>query len=145
MVEPGGAVAGRAGVGPESFVAVVLPRSVELVVALLGVVKAGGAYVPADPEYPAERIAHILGDARPVLVIDDVAALVAAGAYEAEPVPAITDLNTSAYVIYTSGSTGGPKGVVVEHRSVGRIWSGRGRCIRMRRVRRCCIRRWRSI
>ncbi|QDL68845.1 non-ribosomal peptide synthetase [Streptomyces malaysiensis subsp. malaysiensis] len=107
------------GVGAESFVGVVLPRSVELVVALLGVVKAGGAYVPVDPEYPAERKAHILTDARPVLVIDDVAALAAADEYAAEPVPAITDLNTSAYVIYTSGSTGRPKGVVVEHRSVG--------------------------
>ncbi|MFE9007766.1 condensation domain-containing protein, partial [Streptomyces sp. NPDC007875] len=107
------------GVGPESFVAVVLPRSVELVVALLGVLKAGGAYVPVDPEYPAERIAHILGDARPVLVIDDVAAVVAVDEYPDERVQAITDLNTSAYVIYTSGSTGRPKGVVVEHGSVG--------------------------
>ncbi|WP_413116667.1 amino acid adenylation domain-containing protein [Streptomyces sp. CY1] len=107
------------GVGPESFVAVVLPRSVELVVALLGVLKAGGAYVPVDPEYPAERIAHILGDARPVLVIDDAAALAAADEYPDERVQAINALNTSAYVIYTSGSTGRPKGVVVEHRSVG--------------------------
>ncbi|WP_432046073.1 amino acid adenylation domain-containing protein [Streptomyces asiaticus] len=107
------------GVGPESFVGVVLPRSVELVVALLGVVKAGGAYVPVDPEYPAERKAHILGDARPVLVIDEVADLAAADAYADEPVWAVTSLNTPAYVIYTSGSTGRPKGVVVEHRSVG--------------------------
>ncbi|MGW5698958.1 non-ribosomal peptide synthetase, partial [Streptomyces asiaticus] len=106
-------------VGPESFVGVVLPRSVELVVALLGVVKAGGAYVPVDPEYPAERKAHILGDARPVLVIDGVADLAAADAYAAEPVRVVASLNSPAYVIYTSGSTGRPKGVVVEHRSVG--------------------------
>ncbi|GDY48198.1 hypothetical protein SANT12839_090800 [Streptomyces antimycoticus] len=107
------------GVGPESFVAVVLPRSVELVVALLGVVKAGGAYVPVDPEYPAERIAHILGDARPVLVIDDVAALVAADECADTPVEDAPKPSHPAYVIYTSGSTGRPKGVVVEHRSVG--------------------------
>ncbi|MFS7880373.1 condensation domain-containing protein, partial [Streptomyces asiaticus] len=107
------------GTGPERFVAIALPRSVELVVALLGVLKAGGAYVPVDPEYPAERKAHILSDARPVLVIDDVADLAAADAYADEPVRAVTSLNTPAYVIYTSGSTGRPKGVVVEHRSVG--------------------------
>ncbi|MGW7689423.1 non-ribosomal peptide synthase/polyketide synthase [Streptomyces asiaticus] len=107
------------GVGPESFVGVVLPRSVELVVALLGVVKAGGAYVPVDPEYPAERIAHILGDARPVLVIDDVAGLAAAEGYADTPVEDAPKLSHPAYVIYTSGSTGRPKGVVVEHRSVG--------------------------
>ncbi|NEW68833.1 non-ribosomal peptide synthase/polyketide synthase [Streptomyces rhizosphaericus] len=107
------------GVGPERFVGVVLPRSVELVVALLGVVKAGGAYVPVDPEYPAERIAHILSDAQPVLVIDEVADLAAADAYSDEPVEAVRELSLPAYVIYTSGSTGRPKGVVVEHRSVG--------------------------
>ncbi|WP_346168529.1 condensation domain-containing protein, partial [Streptomyces javensis] len=107
------------GVGPESFVGVVLPRSVELVVVLLGVVKAGGAYVPVDPGYPAERKAHILGDARPVLVIDDVAALAAADEYADTPVEDVPELSYPAYVIYTSGSTGRPKGVVVEHRSVG--------------------------
>ncbi|WHX16504.1 non-ribosomal peptide synthase/polyketide synthase [Streptomyces malaysiensis subsp. malaysiensis] len=107
------------GVGAERFVGVVLPRSVELVVALLGVVKAGGAYVPVDPEYPAERKVHILGDARPVLVIDDVADLAAADAYSDEPVEEVRELSHPAYVIYTSGSTGRPKGVVVEHRSVG--------------------------
>ncbi|MGW5450118.1 amino acid adenylation domain-containing protein, partial [Streptomyces asiaticus] len=105
------------GVGPERFVGVVLPRSVELVVALLGVVKACGAYVPVDPEYPAERKAHILGDARPVLVIDDVAGLAAADEYADTPVEDAPKLSHPAYVIYTSGSTGRPKGVVVEHRS----------------------------
>ncbi|MBI0312132.1 amino acid adenylation domain-containing protein [Streptomyces javensis] len=107
------------GVGPESFVGVVLPRSVELVVVLLGVVKAGGAYVPVDPGYPAERKAHILGDARPVLVIDEVEDLAAADACSDEPVEEVRELSLPAYVIYTSGSTGWPKGVVVEHRSVG--------------------------
>ncbi|WNE94149.1 non-ribosomal peptide synthase/polyketide synthase [Streptomyces luomodiensis] len=107
------------GVGPERFVGVVLPRSVELVVVLLGVVKAGGAYVPVDPEYPAERRAHILDDAEPVVVVDDVADLAAADGLSAEPVRVSVDLNTPVYVIFTSGSTGRPKGVVVEHRSVG--------------------------
>ncbi|NEE20528.1 AMP-binding protein, partial [Streptomyces sp. SID7499] len=58
-----------AGVGPERLVALVLPRSVEMVVAQLAVLKAGGAYLPVDPDYPVERIAFILGDASPALVI----------------------------------------------------------------------------
>nr|AEG64697.1 LpmC [Streptomyces viridochromogenes] len=108
------------GVQPESFVGVMLPRSVELVVALLAVVKAGGAYVPIDPEYPAERVAHILADAEPVLVIDDPALLEQAAGYPDEPLDGVgLELRHPAYVIFTSGSTGRPKGVVVEHASVG--------------------------
>ncbi|MFB6812848.1 AMP-binding protein, partial [Streptomyces sp. NPDC056387] len=59
------------GVGPEGLVAVALPRSVDLVVALLAVVKSGAGYVPVDPEYPAGRIAYMLADAEPALVITD--------------------------------------------------------------------------
>ncbi|MFD0552535.1 amino acid adenylation domain-containing protein [Streptomyces rectiviolaceus] len=112
------------GVGAERFVGVKLARSVDLVVALLGVVKAGGAYVPVDPEYPAERIAHILSDADPVLVIDDVSVLEQAESFSDAPLTdadrlAALELHHPVYVIYTSGSTGRPKGVVVEHASVG--------------------------
>ncbi|MFD0552533.1 amino acid adenylation domain-containing protein [Streptomyces rectiviolaceus] len=112
------------GVGAERFVGVKLARSVDLVVALLGVVKAGGAYVPVDPEYPAERIAHILSDADPVLVIDDVSVLDQAESFSDAPLTdadrlAPLELHHPVYVIYTSGSTGRPKGVVVEHASVG--------------------------
>ncbi|QEU91125.1 non-ribosomal peptide synthetase [Streptomyces kanamyceticus] len=119
------------GVGAERFVAVAMPRGVDAVVALLGVLRAGAAYVPVDPEYPVERIAYMLEDAAPVLVLasEGVAAKLPAsevpvvgldgleladkGAELAAPSP--TD---PAYVIYTSGSTGRPKGVVVEHRAV---------------------------
>ncbi|MFJ8661914.1 amino acid adenylation domain-containing protein [Streptomyces sp. NPDC093795] len=112
------------GVGAESFVGVMLPRSVELVVALLGVVKAGGAYVPVDVEYPADRVAQILGDARPVMVIDDVSVLSEADGFADGPVSdgdrlVPLSLSHPVYVIFTSGSTGRPKGVVVEHRSAG--------------------------
>ncbi|MBY8853895.1 AMP-binding protein, partial [Saccharothrix sp. MB29] len=57
------------GLGTGAFVGVVLPRSPELVPALLAVLKAGAAYVPVDPEYPVARIAHVLDDARPVLTL----------------------------------------------------------------------------
>ncbi|MGW6868503.1 amino acid adenylation domain-containing protein, partial [Streptomyces sp. NPDC054901] len=126
------------GAGPEKFVAVALPRSAELVVALLGVLKSGAAYVPVDPGYPADRIAHILGDAgamlvltsretegrlpddgTPRLLLDDPAATDGAEATgtAAAARPAL-DPRHPAYVIYTSGSTGRPKGVVVSHESI---------------------------
>ncbi|MFD4400747.1 amino acid adenylation domain-containing protein, partial [Kitasatospora sp. NPDC058478] len=112
------------GVGPEQVVAVALPRSVESVVAVLGVLKAGAAYLPVDPSYPAARIAYMLEDARPALVVDD-PALVAEASEASEwpdtdPVVAL-DVRHPAYVIYTSGSTGRPKGVVVAHGGVASL------------------------
>nr|WP_246290985.1 non-ribosomal peptide synthetase [Lentzea indica] len=106
------------GAGPEKIVALALPRSADIVVAQLAVLKAGAAYLPIDPDYPPERIAFMLGDAKPVLVVDH--DLVEAAALSTEdgptgvrPLPA-----HPAYVIYTSGSTGTPKGVVVTHRGI---------------------------
>ncbi|MFG1660109.1 amino acid adenylation domain-containing protein, partial [Micromonospora chersina] len=128
-----------AGVGPESVVALMLERSPQLLVAILGVLKAGGAYLPVDPDQPRERIGHVLSDARPVAVLAqlrtapwvplDVATVVVVDAPPTvaalaglDPTP-LTDADRSApllpghpaYVIYTSGSTGRPKGVVVSH------------------------------
>ncbi|MFD0277727.1 amino acid adenylation domain-containing protein [Kitasatospora sp. NPDC127111] len=126
------------GVGPEQFVALALPRSVEMVVALLGVVKAGAAYLPIDPGYPADRVEYMLADGDPVLVLTTEAV---AGKLPAGERPVIvldrdedgtypatdpTDADRTApltldrpgYVIYTSGSTGRPKGVVVSHRGI---------------------------
>ncbi|MEN2421893.1 amino acid adenylation domain-containing protein [Streptomyces rimosus] len=103
------------GVGPETRVAVVLPRSVELAVALLAVLKAGGAYVPVDPEYPEARRAFVLADAAPVLVLDDEAVRQDLSAHpDTAPVTGLRPAHP-AYVIHTSGSTGTPKGVVVTH------------------------------
>ncbi|MEW2567383.1 amino acid adenylation domain-containing protein [Streptomyces sp. NPDC047070] len=96
------------GVGPERTVAVALPRSVDLVVALLAVHRAGGAYLPLDADYPQERLAFMLEDARPVCVIRDSLPEGSEGA-----LPDTYDPSSPAYVIYTSGSTGRPKGVVV--------------------------------
>ncbi|MBG0857036.1 amino acid adenylation domain-containing protein [Streptomyces spinoverrucosus] len=101
------------GVGPERTVAVALPRSVELVVALLAVHRAGGAYLPLDADQPAERRALMLDEARPVCVIEDT---LPEGPY-GEP-PTSYDPSSPAYVIYTSGSTGRPKGVVVPHQGI---------------------------
>ncbi|MEV7184623.1 non-ribosomal peptide synthase/polyketide synthase [Kitasatospora sp. NPDC093102] len=114
----------RHGAGPERTVALVLPRSMELVAAELAAVRAGAAFLPVDPAYPAERRALMLADAAPAIVLDDPAAvralLEAAGPADPDgtgaPVAAGTD--HPAYVIYTSGSTGTPKGVVVTHRGI---------------------------
>ncbi|MFF4083878.1 amino acid adenylation domain-containing protein [Streptomyces sp. NPDC001777] len=130
------------GAGPERFVAVALPKSVDLVVALLAVIKAGAAYLPLDPGHPAERIAGMLADVAPVALLTDAATLgalpetAAARVVLDDPATAaelagqatgdLTDAERTAplrpanpvFVIHTSGSTGRPKGVVVEHRSL---------------------------
>ncbi|MFE4399204.1 amino acid adenylation domain-containing protein, partial [Kitasatospora sp. NPDC056808] len=114
----------RRGAGPERTVALVLPRSMELVAAELAVVRAGAAFLPVDPGYPAERRALMLADAAPALVLDDPAAVRAALETERPEdrdhtdLPAADGTDHPAYVIYTSGSTGTPKGVVVTHRGI---------------------------
>ncbi len=123
------------GVGPDVVVGVCLRRSLDLVVGLLGVLKAGGAYLPLDPEYPAERLAYMIGDAVvPLILTEDALAerLPAhwglwlrmdadAGEIAAQPqTPPDSGLQPAhlAYVIYTSGSTGQPKGVAVTHQGI---------------------------
>ncbi|MET7765781.1 non-ribosomal peptide synthase/polyketide synthase [Streptomyces sp. NPDC005393] len=111
------------GVGPGEIVALVLQRSVEIVVAQLAVAKAGGAYLPVDPDYPAERIALMLGDAAPLVTLGGTAGVHTAEGPAHRPTDADrtrpVDPDDPAYVIYTSGSTGTPKGVVVTHRGIG--------------------------
>ncbi|MEU9198214.1 amino acid adenylation domain-containing protein, partial [Streptomyces hundungensis] len=112
------------GVTPGRTVAVLLPRGIDLVVALLGVAKSGGAYVPLDPEHPAERIAAVLADADPVVVLTEPGLqwsgieTLAVTDEEAASFSAATHPHDPAYLIFTSGSTGRPKGVVVEHSSL---------------------------
>ncbi len=129
----------RLGVGPEVPVALHLERSLEMVIAILGVLKAGGAYVPMDPAYPQERLSFMLEDTRaPVILslerlrerlpahaaqvvcLDSEWETIAAGSAE-NPASAATR-ETAAYVIYTSGSTGKPKGVLVTHHNVVRLF-----------------------
>ncbi|GAA1374837.1 non-ribosomal peptide synthetase [Streptomyces beijiangensis] len=104
------------GAGPEQLVAVKIPRSVELLVAVYGVVKAGAAYVPLDTELPEDRVRHVLAGAKPLLLLDGVLPDVS-GYPDTDPVRTLSPDN-AAYVIFTSGSTGGPKGVPVAHRSI---------------------------
>ncbi|MGP3976837.1 amino acid adenylation domain-containing protein [Streptomyces sp. 8N114] len=127
------------GVGRESLVALCLPRSEWLVVCALAALKAGGAYVPLDPAAPPERLHHVLTDSAPKVVLVDGgvpegldvgrAAVVDVRdrwdwlpADDLEPVDGAFPSNL-AYVIYTSGSTGLPKGVMVEHRNVSRLFT----------------------
>ncbi|MFL6119596.1 non-ribosomal peptide synthetase, partial [Actinophytocola sp.] len=101
------------GVGPESVVGVCLHRSLDLVVALLGIHKAGGAYLPLDPDYPADRLAYLKADSgAEITVTADTFADPTGPNHD----PAVEVLpEHPAYVIYTSGSTGRPKGVMIEH------------------------------
>jgi amino acid adenylation domain-containing protein len=128
----------RLGVGPDRTVGICLPRSFEMVVALLGTLKAGGAYVPLDPSYPAERLRFMLSDVAPTVLLTqrDVApALTGLGVQvlmldeSALELAALSEENlrrgelgsTSqdlVYVIYTSGSTGRPKGTAMPHCSM---------------------------
>ncbi|MEU1456313.1 amino acid adenylation domain-containing protein [Streptomyces avermitilis] len=127
------------GVGRETLVALCLPRSEWLVVCALAVLKAGGAYVPLDPSAPAERLGQVIEDSAPrVLMVDGAVpeGLNAGGAAvvdvrgrwewlpsdDLEPVTGASPQDL-AYVIYTSGSTGLPKGVMVEHRNVARLFT----------------------
>jgi amino acid adenylation domain-containing protein/non-ribosomal peptide synthase protein (TIGR01720 family) len=99
-----------AGVGPEALVALDLPRSAELVAAMLGVLAAGGAYLPLDTTWPRERTAAMLVDAKPRVVFS---ALAHEETVE-EPEASLSPENL-AYVIYTSGSTGRPNGCLISH------------------------------
>ena len=104
----------RRGVGPESVVALNLPRSPEFVVALFGVLAAGAAYVPLDPALPQARVESILRQAAPALVLGEGDLDFDAPALE----PARVHPDQAAYIIFTSGSTGEPKGVVGTHRAL---------------------------
>ncbi|MFJ3929961.1 condensation domain-containing protein, partial [Streptomyces sp. NPDC090029] len=106
------------GAGPERTVALRLPRSIGLYVAVLAVLKTGAAYLPIDPEYPSDRIAAMLEDARPALVLteddvdEDLSGFPDGNLTDAERTAPLTPAHP-AYVIYTSGSTGRPKAVVM--------------------------------
>lgn len=105
------------GVGPGDRVALTLPRSALFVTAVLAVARTGAAFVPIDPGYPAERVAFMLEDAAPALVLDEenITTALRESSETDDSVRRLPSLDEVAYVIYTSGTTGRPKGVAVTH------------------------------
>ncbi|MDQ0940764.1 amino acid adenylation domain-containing protein [Streptomyces sp. V1I1] len=122
------------GVGPDQPVAISVERSLEMVVGLLGILKAGGAYLPIDPTYPAQRVAFMLSDADPRILLTQqrlidqlpehqavVIPLDRAGEFDSEPdtrPDCTAGMDDLVYMIYTSGSTGRPKAAMMTHRGV---------------------------
>jgi amino acid adenylation domain-containing protein len=127
------------GIGPDQPVAICVERSLEMIIGLLGILKAGGAYVPLDPDYPAERLAWMLTDAAPrvlltqtrlrtdhklphalhIIELDaDWPTIAQQPDFDLQREEVHLKPENLAYIIYTSGSTGQPKGVMLEHRQV---------------------------
>ncbi|MFI8716266.1 amino acid adenylation domain-containing protein [Stenotrophomonas sp. NPDC077464] len=132
------------GVGPDDRVAICVERGLDMLVGVLAILKAGAGYVPLDPVYPEERLAYMLQDSAPMAVLTQAALQASlpllrdlqrpvllldasshARAGEETGNPVVPGLGTQhlAYVIYTSGSTGQPKGVMVEHGHVSRLFT----------------------
>jgi amino acid adenylation domain-containing protein len=109
------------GVGAGTIAAVSTERSIEIIIAVLGILKSGAAYLPIDPAYPQERVDYLLKDSGACLLVDSntltVEAETPAKRLHLPPVPACDP----AYIIYTSGTTGRPKGVMIEHRALANL------------------------
>src|ERR1700683_3777884 len=134
-------------VKPETVVAIMMDRSLDMMVALLAVLKAGGAYLPLDPAFPAERVALMLKDSdAPVILTqknykdrlaESSATVIAVDQFEfdgegtdsTETAASAQQGSSLAYLIYTSGSTGTPKGVMVEHRNVVNFFTAMDRVV----------------
>ena len=123
------------GVGPEHIVAVLMERSLEMVIALYAIIKAGGAYIPLDPDLPHQRLSFILNETKAKIILTQQRLREKIPAFDGTTFnldtewPAITDYprdnpaneatpDNLVYIIYTSGSTGNPKGVMIEHRGL---------------------------
>ena len=113
------------GVRPDTIIGIMMERSVEMIVGIMGILKAGGAYMPIDPVYPQERIDYMLKDSNAYILLTH---------KDIEPSPSTLTLTSTcqvspanlAYIIYTSGTTGRPKGVLVQHQGVvNMIWNHR--------------------
>ncbi|GAV12353.1 non-ribosomal peptide synthetase [Paenibacillus sp. NAIST15-1] len=129
------------GAGPDKLVALLLERSAEMIVAILATLKAGSAYVPIDPGYPEKRIRYMLQDSEACLLLlesqnrqivtdfggsvveIDNSEIAHAPGFD---LPSVAEAHHLAYIIYTSGTTGIPKGVMIEHRNVVRLFFHEG-------------------
>ena len=129
------------GVGPDTFVGVYMNRSIDMMVALFGILKSGGSYLPLDPDYPADRLAFMVEDTATPVILTENELLDQLPPHMAQVVKIDGDRPTLdaqpdhqpssevqshhlSYIIYTSGSTGKPKGVMVEHRNVLNFFVG---------------------
>jgi amino acid adenylation domain-containing protein len=123
------------GIGPDAIVGLCMRRSPRQVVALLAIFKSGGAYLPLDPDYPRDRLAYMVADAKPLVVVTDASSVQSLPALDAVVLdidsersavadervtapPRTTQPDNLAYILYTSGSTGRPKGVMGTHRAI---------------------------
>ncbi len=132
----------RHGAGPDEIVALFAGRSVFLVVALLAIIKSGAAYLPLDPLFPARRLAYMLNDCKPKVLITEQALRAALPPFSgttilledpawrchgSQNLPAAVTGDNLAYLLYTSGSTGEPKGVAIPRKALANLlWSMRG-------------------
>ena len=134
------------GIGPDTIVAIMIERSLEMMIGLMAILKAGGAYLPIDPNYPQDRIAFMLADSKARVMLTqrsfkasyqmELAAIDVAEANiyrnNSENPANLNQSSDLAYVIYTSGSTGKPKGIMIEHRNVTNFIAGMTRMIDFR-------------
>ena len=121
----------RAGVGPDVIVGLLIDRTPDLLIALLGIMKAGGAYVPLDPTLPSARLAYMVSDAGAALVVSstrigpvvppEVRRIDVDDREDADPPSVALKSEHRAYVLYTSGSTGAPKAVEITHASIANL------------------------
>jgi amino acid adenylation domain-containing protein len=111
------------GVEPDTIIGIMVERSVEMIIGILGILKSGGAYLPIDPEYPKDRIDNMLKDSAATLFLtdNDLKELSNHLISHQSPNFHLSHATSMAYIIYTSGTTGRPKGTIIEHRNVVRL------------------------
>lgn len=109
-------------VRPDKPVGIRMERSEHMIIAILGILKAGAVYVPIDPSFPEERITYIIKDADIELVLTEENIAVPSSVFSKQNPENLVNPDNLAYIIYTSGTTGNPKGVMIEHRNVVRLF-----------------------